>query len=116
MIKFVDCGKYWVTPEPGYPIMQKSHQGWQDHINQMVGSGKGIVVNVTQEPVYLNDLWEEIRAERGIRLTKCDWTQFSDVQLANKKDWENYRQALRELPQKYKDDPTKVEWPVPPAN
>ena len=44
---------------------------------------------------------EAIRAERNRLLAECDWTQLSDVSLATelKTAWQEYRQALRDLPE-----------------
>lgn len=58
--------------------------------------------------------WQEIRAERNQRLTDCDWTQLSDNPLpdAQKADWANYRQALRDITEQ--TDPFNITWPVAP--
>ena len=39
------------------------------------------------------------RARRNALLKDCDWTQLSNVPLtdAKKKEWETYRQALRDM-------------------
>mgnify|MGYP001158096597 CR=1 FL=1 len=40
------------------------------------------------------------RAKRNALLKDCDWTQLPNAPLTDtkKKEWETYRQALRELP------------------
>tara|TARA_B100000945_G_C20222040_1_gene521079 strand:+ start:110 stop:472 length:363 start_codon:yes stop_codon:yes gene_type:complete len=40
----------------------------------------------------------ELRKKRNKLLAESDWTQISDVVLANKDEWKTYRQALRDLP------------------
>ena len=40
----------------------------------------------------------KIREKRNKLLAESDWTQMSDVVLANKEEWKTYRQALRDLP------------------
>lgn len=40
-----------------------------------------------------------LRRKRNVKLAECDWTQMSDVALANKDEWKTYRQALRDLPE-----------------
>ena len=57
-----------------------------------------------------------IRAERDLKLTACDWTQLPDCPLpdAQKITWTEYRQALRNIPQRA-GFPGVIEWPVAPA-
>lgn len=59
--------------------------------------------------------WQEIREERRERLTASDWTQVSDLPLSEEKKavWREYRQTLRDLPERY-DSPYAVVWPVEP--
>lgn len=45
--------------------------------------------------------WEDIRTQRNIQLKNSDWTQYRDVLLANDQEWKDYRQELRDLPQKF---------------
>lgn len=60
--------------------------------------------------------WQLIRQKRNQLLAECDWTQAPDAPLTaeQKQAWRQYRQALRDLPQKYAraDD---VVWPTPPG-
>ena len=44
----------------------------------------------------------ELRRIRNEMLLLCDWTQLPNAPLTDekKKEWENYRQALRDLPSK----------------
>lgn len=57
-----------------------------------------------------------VRAERDRLLTACDWTQLADSPLdaASMALWQNYRQALRDIPQQA-GFPDSVEWPEKPA-
>jgi len=50
--------------------------------------------------------WIEFRAKRDRLLQASDWTQMPDCQLSNTKkaEWATYRQALRDLPQKWASD------------
>ena len=59
-------------------------------------------------------LISRIKQWRNTELTSCDWTQLSDVDLANKSDWAVYRQELRDLPQQGADPKLWV-FPVSPA-
>ena len=55
-------------------------------------------------------LLKQIRSERVILLTECDWTQSRDLVLSNDEEWKKYRQALRDLPS---TDP--IVWPTEPS-
>lgn len=64
---------------------------------------------------------EELRVERDKRLTDCDWTQLTDVQLIHdeqwKTNWANYRQQLRDLPNQCINGLLNIydlSWPVEP--
>ena len=43
---------------------------------------------------------EKLREHRNRLLSECDWNQLPNAPLtdAKKKEWETYRQALRDLP------------------
>ena len=60
-----------------------------------------------------------IRYVRNGLLQECDWTQASDSPLSDSKktEWATYRQKLRDLPSKYKDDDSvsDVVWPTMPT-
>jgi hypothetical protein len=59
--------------------------------------------------------WEEIRAQRNTLLQETDWTALTDVgEVTNKKDWVEYRNKLRSLPQDY-PTPESVVWPQKPV-
>jgi len=51
-------------------------------------------------------LWEELRDKRDRRLESSDWTQMPDSPLSDSKkaEWAAYRQALRDIPQKFPSD------------
>lgn len=58
----------------------------------------------------------EARNQRNRLLTACDWTQVADVGLTEEKklEWQNYRQALREITSA-EGFPFTHEWPVQPS-
>ena len=57
-----------------------------------------------------------LRIKRDELLTVSDYTQMPDVTLSNQDLWDNYRQALRDLPQTYANITSldDVQWPQPP--
>ena len=61
--------------------------------------------------------WIDARTERDQLLRDSDWTAVTDTALseADQTDWEDYRQALRDIPQTYSDDVESVVWPDAPA-
>jgi len=73
----------------------------------------------TEEPMKL------LREERNKRIADTDWTQLKDISLDSirEKNWKEYRQALRDLPNgstpkldSYGDlDMSSVTWPDKPS-
>lgn len=58
--------------------------------------------------------WAEIKSKRDQLLKESDWVVLADANPKPSKDaWLNYRQELRDIPQKY-TDPSKVVWPEKP--
>ena len=55
------------------------------------------------------------RVKRNALLKQSDWTQLSDSPLtpAQRKEWKEYRQALRDMPAKSAED--EDSWPMPPG-
>lgn len=68
--------------------------------------------------VFSNPTDEEIlfaiRTYRNNELQASDWTQLSDVDLANKWDWAVYRQELRDM-MAQNEDPKLIVFPTPPV-
>ena len=60
--------------------------------------------------------WATVRAKRNQLLRDSDWTAVTDSALggADQSDWEDYRQALRDIPQTYSADVESVVWPDAP--
>ncbi|WP_273688474.1 tail fiber assembly protein [Ketogulonicigenium vulgare] len=60
--------------------------------------------------------WAQLRMERTRLLAACDYRTQADYPQSDeaRAAWRAYRQALRDLPEAIAD-PTKVEWPDPPA-
>lgn len=64
------------------------------------------------------DYWQEFRKIRNYKLSQSDWTQFPDSPLTEdqKNAWQEYRQALRDLPENITDpkplvlDPNHPDW------
>lgn len=54
-----------------------------------------------------------VRDRRDSLLKTCDWTQLADVNLANKADWNKYRQELRDITTQ-PGFPFNVTWPPQP--
>ena len=72
-----------------------------DHIRQRVTTVVGDLPTLKSD----SDVLDAIRWDRNIRLQRTDWTQASDVQsrmsAEDRARWEQYRQALRDVPQIY---------------
>lgn len=67
------------------------------------------------QPDPSETLATEVRSKRDTLLQESDWTQMIDSPLSEdeKKAWQTYRQALRDIPQQ-EGFPEQVEWPTPP--
>jgi len=65
------------------------------------------------EPPVLT--WDDIRVQRNTLMTDCDWTQLNDAVLTFtvRQLWQDYRQALRDIPQSF-TTPDAVVWPEKP--
>ena len=60
------------------------------------------------------EIWEPIRRERNRLLAESDWTMTADApENTNFREWEMYRQRLRDLPSLY-EDPKDVMFPRSP--
>jgi hypothetical protein len=55
----------------------------------------------------------DVRAQRNGLLAVSDYTQLTDVPIANRAAWATYRQALRDIPAQG-GFPESVTWPTPP--
>lgn len=60
-------------------------------------------------------LWSNVRAQRALLLSACDWTQFADAKLSDtaRSAWINYRQQLRDITSAFAS-PNEVVWPKKP--
>jgi len=67
------------------------------------------LTTVTDEQIII-----AIRSWRNRELAASDWTQLSDVDLANKWDWAVYRQELRDMMNKGVP-PKEIVFPTPPV-
>lgn len=73
----------------------------------------GALVDI--DPVENIDLLRQVRLDRNALLAKSDWTQLPDAKV-DKAAWAEYRQALRDLPNKQTGifDLDAVQWPQSP--
>ena len=59
--------------------------------------------------------WDDIRLKRDTLLMSTDWTMISDTSV-DQVAWKTYRQALRDIPETYKDkEACEVVWPTQPS-
>lgn len=70
-------------------------------------------IDILTKPKYDLSTWGGVKAYRGQLLKESDWTQLPDAP-ANKEEWAEYRQKLRDLPELF-DDPNSVVFPVKPV-
>lgn len=66
------------------------------------------------ENISDGELWQRIRDKRDLLLKNSDWTMMPDAPSSlNYREWEKYRQALRDLPNDF-EDPKAITWPESP--
>ena len=58
--------------------------------------------------------WGVVRAKRNALLLACDWTDLPNSPVDNANAWEDYRTALRDVPQSF-GTVGEIVWPTPPA-
>jgi hypothetical protein len=66
------------------------------------------------EPTPIPPTSEENELKAKQSLKDSDWTILSDVNLANKTEWENYRAALRNIARNPQEG--NLNWPTKPQN
>jgi len=71
-----------------------------------------IITADQQNTKAIDAAWSALRAERDRRIASTDWTQLSDFP-GDPTPWQEYRQALRDLPDNT-SDPLNPDWPVSP--
>jgi len=113
--------------EFGYDVVLEGPQaqptryqvGFADGVQQIDGKWftKYSVADMDNEAKAAKDEEQakNVRTQRTEKLRDCDWTQLDDTPMSNtqKADWAEYRQALRDVPERA-GFPWKVEWPVQP--
>lgn len=68
------------------------------------------------EDISEEELWDRIRRERNRLLSESDWTMVADAPGdLNLKEWEKYRQRLRDLPSLYSNSKDVI-FPISPNN
>lgn len=96
--------------------LEKVLQNVQDTLQSMMIDGKFYEVREEKPRLTEKSKWVLIREKRNQLLAESDWTQMPDVPLDEKQReaWQQYRQALRDIPQRFKraDD---VVWPKRPS-
>ena len=113
---YPDSIKYKTIPEPYIEIDEKQHMDCINNqgLRKIDIDNKKIISCDAPKPTN-DQLLANLRAKRDELLQQSDFTQLPDVQLSDdkKKEWQVYRQALRDLPEKCTDliNPTFPELP-----
>jgi len=121
-------------PRARSPDRDKAFELWKKHkgkikikeIAEQLGVSKNLsvadgniqinVITQTDAEIKQQKL-SVIRSKRDELLATSDWTQFIDSPLTDekKKDWQTYRQALRDMPDKGCTDLDNPIWPIKPV-
>lgn len=83
---------------------------------RVIAVAGGEVVAEEPQPPTTGQLLAALRRKRDRLLRESDFTQIPDAPLSAdaRAAWATYRQALRDLPELYADDPASAVWPILP--
>ena len=114
-----------LTPNAIFSVIGDTYEGinWDETNSQTKPTKEEVTAKLNElnnaEPMNL------LREERNKLIVQTDWTQLKDISLDSirEKNWKEYRQALRDLPNGstpkldiYGDlDMTSVSWPDKPS-
>jgi len=79
-----------------------------------------IAARAAEETAWNNGAFDramaDLRQRRDAMLKSCDWVMMSDSPIADKTNWETYRQSLRDITNNLTnvDDVNNVTWPTKP--
>ena len=102
---------YYFNPENPEPSVnfETGEMEYGDKLKTVLGMTDAEALQCHEE-----GLLNELRAERDLRLSKCDWAGSYDVSDSIKAVYAPYRQALRDITDTYISMDTVV-WPVKPV-
>jgi hypothetical protein len=94
--------------------------GWIDpgENDYAIGYGyeNGVIIPPPPDKI-LSEIWEQVRIKRDILLKESDIYILSDrwnsMTVEKQKEWEEYRQKLRDIPQTHYE-PFQIDWPTKP--
>ena len=113
-----------LAPNSDYVIFGDEYSGieWRDKVNTKPTEEE---INAKVAELKEEEPYRQLRDERNSRLAQTDWTQLKDIDLdiIRERNWKNYRQALRDLPEKSNPklddygrlDMSSVNWPTKPS-
>jgi hypothetical protein len=93
------------------------NESWLNPSDLSIVDGKIQIREIVQTEIAINQqILSVIRSKRDKLLSDSDWTQFLDSPLTDekKKEWQVYRQALRDMPEKGCTDLDNPYWPIIP--
>jgi hypothetical protein len=102
------------APDQGFAIygIVNNETDYNDKVvyNDPTKKPSWATVQAGQDP----EQWKVVRSERNGKLQASDWSVLPDVPVTPEKktEWENYRQALRDVTNQ--PDPFNITWPTPP--
>ena len=115
-----------LAPNASFAVIGNTYEGidWSETNSQTKPTKEEVTAKLNE----LNDAepYKLLRVERNKLIAETDWTQLKDVDLdiIRERNWNNYRQALRDLPSKSnpkldssgKLDMSSVTWPDKPSS
>lgn len=99
-------------PQPYIPVTNEEHQVFIEILSDSSKVAKVEDGKVVIKRRVITIPWSAVRAKRDRLLSETDYTQMPDYVHEHKEAYRLYRQALRDLPQKYANrDPKEIVWP-----
>ena len=115
-----------LAPNASFAVIGNTYEGidWSETNSQTKPTKEEVTAKLNElnnaEPYKL------LRVERNKLIAETDWTQLKDIDLdiIRERNWNNYRQALRDLPSKSnpkldgsgKLDMSSITWPDKPSS
>lgn len=118
-VSFYDDTIHSKLPADAVKVTAKRHAD----LLKLQGDGRVIKANGVGEPIAVlpdppsqSQLMERLRSKRDGLLRECDYVMMQDYPISVEAlaEWASYRQALRDMPEAFGDNPQAAIWPDKP--
>ena len=115
-----------LAPNASFAVIGDTYEGieWSETNSQTKPTKEEVTAKLNE--LNNSEPFKLLREERNKLISETDWTQLKDIELdiIRERNWNNYRQALRDLPSKSnpkldgsgKLDMSSITWPDKPSS